>query len=86
MLFLATNPYFIRIPTDCRQHAKSTFRKDYIKYHKGAEPDEAAVRKFYKGVVHQLDAFGADHVGFGAKHFPAQNISVVGARPCTWVR
>ena len=70
----------------CRQHRKSNFRKDYIKYHNGAEPDAAAIRKFYRGVIAQLDAFGTDHVGYGAKHFRAQNISVVGARPCSWVR
>ena len=49
-------------------------------------PTKEEIREFYKGVVNQLDVLGRDHVGFGAKHFPAQRLSVVGARPCSWVR
>jgi len=33
------------------------------------------------GVPAQLQALGADHVGFSARHFPGAGISVVGARP-----
>jgi hypothetical protein len=32
-------------------------------------------------VQQQLDALGADHVGYGHKVLPGTNISIVGARP-----
>ncbi|KAK9831584.1 hypothetical protein WJX74_001323 [Apatococcus lobatus] len=66
------------------QHSKSKFGRDYMQQHDGAQPDPAAIHKHYKGVLDQLDAFGPDHIGYGAKHFAAQNLSVVGARPCSW--
>ena len=35
-------------------------------------------------VQQQLDALGADHVGYSYRDFPAQQFSVVGGRPFSW--
>ena len=35
-------------------------------------------------VQQQLDALGADHIGYSHRDFPAQQLSVVGGRPFSW--
>jgi hypothetical protein len=37
-------------------------------------------------VQQQLDALGADHVGYGHKALPGTKVSIVGARPFSKVR
>ncbi len=68
-----------------RMHTKANLGKE--RSNQGLEPpSQEECRSFYQGVVDQLDVLGTDHVGFGAKHFPDNKLSVVGARPCSWVR
>jgi hypothetical protein len=50
------------------------------------QQEEDGEQVYSDGVQQQLDALGADHVGYGHKALPGTNISIVGARPFSKVR
>ena len=72
--------------SECRQHAKGGLGKERRKQGIVGDLSPEEIRKAYEGILDQLDVLGDSHVGYGAKHFADQNVSIVGARPFSWVR